>query len=307
MYEAYLAQARLLLKTLPLIKKYPHFSLKGGTALNFFINDFPRLSVDIDLAYTQIDGREVALGYITRSMEDLTLQVERLFRGSQVQQKRTNGGFIRGLVIQTSEAVIKVEPNLIVRGTVFAGENRSLSPRVKELFRADLKFPVLSIPDLYGGKICAALDRQHPRDLFDIRLMFRTVGLTDKIKNAFLVYLISHPRPISEVLNPNLLDLSKSFEQEFMAMTNEAITLDDLESTRVKLISRLHAALTPQDREFLLSMKSDEPKWDLFPLDHIKGLPAVNWKLINIQKMSRINRMQARKKLERVLQEGPTF
>jgi hypothetical protein len=211
------------------------------------------------------------------------------------------------LVIQTSEAVIKVEPNLIVRGTVFAGENRSLSPRVKELFRADLKFPVLSIPDLYGGKICAALDRQHPRDLFDIRLMFRTVGLTDKIKNAFLVYLISHPRPISEVLNPNLLDLSKSFEQEFMAMTNEAITLDDLESTRVKLISRLHAALTPQDREFLLSMKSDEPKWDLFPLDHIKGLPAVNWKLINIQKMSRINRMQARKKLERVLQEGPTF
>ena len=54
MYEQYVNQSRLLLQLLPLIKKYPHFALKGGTAINFFIRDFPRLSVDIDLSYIKI-------------------------------------------------------------------------------------------------------------------------------------------------------------------------------------------------------------------------------------------------------------
>lgn len=307
MYDAYLAQARLLLQILPLIKKYPRFALKGGTALNFFINDFPRLSVDIDLAYTRIDGRDETLDYITRSMEDLSLQVERRFIGSKVQQKRVNRGAIRGLVIQTADATVKVEPNLVIRGTVYPGEERSISPKVKDLFKADLDFPVLSVPDLYGGKICAALDRQHPRDLFDIHLMLKTMGLTEEIKNAFLVYLISHPRPISEVLNPNLQDISLPFEQEFQAMTDEDITQTDLEAARSLLITTLHNKLSQQDKDFLISIKSNNPQWDLFPFDHIRELPAVKWKLINIGKMSDGDRKKAQEKLERVLTDGPTL
>lgn len=113
MSDSYMDQARLLLQVLPLILKYARFSLKGGTALNFFIHEFPRLSVDIDLAYTKIDSREEALSYISDSMEDLTRQVNRRFTGSQVQQKRIDGGHVRGLVIRSDKAVIKVEPNLL--------------------------------------------------------------------------------------------------------------------------------------------------------------------------------------------------
>lgn len=303
MYESYFAQARLLLQILPLIRKYSRFYLKGGTALNFFIHDFPRLSVDIDLAYKQIDDRNEALSYITESMEDLSRQVEKRFSGCQVQKKMLPNGHISGLIIGSRDAVIKIEPNLVIRGTVFPGEMKPLVPAVQNLFQAELEFPVLSVPDLYGGKICAALDRQHPRDLFDIRLMFNAFGLTEEIKNAFLVYLISHPRPISEVLNPNLQDLQKVYEQEFQSMTRETVSLRDLEDTRIRLIQTVHESLSPKDRVFLLSLKTDSPQWHLFSIPHAQELPAVKWKMININKMTKKARYNAKLKLEKVLLE----
>ncbi|MBN1365194.1 MAG: nucleotidyl transferase AbiEii/AbiGii toxin family protein [Syntrophaceae bacterium] len=305
MYETYMAQAGLLLQILPLIKNYSRLSLKGGTALNFFIHDFPRLSVDIDLAYTQIDDRNETLSYITESMEDLSRQVERRFPGTRVQRKRLSNGYIKGLVIRSKDASIKIEPNLVIRGTVYSGELKPLASKVQTLFQAELDFPIISVPDLYGGKICAALDRQHPRDLFDIRLMFDTFGFTREIKTAFLVYLISHPRPIAEVLNPNLQDLKTIYEQEFKSMTREDVSLKDLEKTRIRLIRAIHGSLEQKDKDFLLSLKSENPHWDLLPIPFVKDLPAVKWKIINIEKMTKRARSNARFKLEKVLTEGP--
>lgn len=241
-------------------------------------------------------------------MEDLTRQVKRRFPGIQVRQKRLVSGHIRhirGLVIRSDTAAIKVEPNLIIRGTVFPSQLRFIASEVQRLFDAELEFSVLSVPDLYGGKICAALDRQHPRDLFDVRLMFRTFGLTEGIKNAFLIYLISHPRPMAEVLNPNLKDLHQPYEKEFRSMTKEGIQLSDLEDSRISLIKALHKLLNRRDKDFLLSLKTGSPRWDLSPISHVQELPAVKWKMINISKMTDNARLEAKLKLERVFKEGP--
>ena len=50
----YYAQVRLLVRELPVVAKETCFALKGGTALNLFVRDMPRLSVDIDLAYVPL-------------------------------------------------------------------------------------------------------------------------------------------------------------------------------------------------------------------------------------------------------------
>ncbi|MBI9105049.1 MAG: nucleotidyl transferase AbiEii/AbiGii toxin family protein [Spirochaetales bacterium] len=301
MFDQYVGQARLLLQILPLIKEYTCFGLKGGTAINFFIQDFPRLSVDIDLCYHLINSRDEALSQITASMEDLEIKIHRRFKGSHIQIKKTESGIIRGMVVHHNGVTIKVEPNLVIRGTVNPLVTRSLTPKASEFFQLELDYPVLSKADLYGGKICAALDRQHPRDLFDVFLLLEKNEFDRSIFNAFLVYLISHPRPIAELLNPNKKDIQDVFEKEFRTMTDSDVSVDELIQTRENLVKSIHSQFTAEDKAFLLSLKDNNPLWELFPIKHASSLPAVIWKNMNIAKMKPDAREKARLKLEKTL------
>jgi hypothetical protein len=160
---------------------------------------------------------------------------------------------------------------------------------------------VLQPPDLYGGKICAALDRQHPRDLFDIKLLLDSNGLTRKVFEGFLVYLICSGRPIAELLNPQFKDISAEFERQFIGMTLEPVAIEELDSARRALLDRISKLMTDNDKAFLLSVKKYQPRWDLAPVRGIERLPAVQWKLANIGRMAPDRRERARNILERVL------
>ncbi len=118
----------------------------------------------------------------------------------------------------------------------------------------------VSHADLYGGKICAALDRQHPRDLFDIKLLLENEGITAEVRKAFVVYLASHNRPIHEVLKPNFLDIQAIYKSDFEGMTEDNVSLIDLINTRKQLVEILNSQLTDNDRQFLLSLKMGEPE-----------------------------------------------
>ncbi len=113
----------------------------------------------------------------------------------------------------------------------------------------------MSVPDIYGGKICAALDRQHPRDFFDIRLLLENEGLTDEIRRAFVVYLASHDRPMNELLKPKWKDIKSVFEKEFKGMTLEPVNLKDLLETRDEMLRLIHKGLKDKEKNFLLSLK----------------------------------------------------
>ncbi|MFQ5752875.1 MAG: nucleotidyl transferase AbiEii/AbiGii toxin family protein [bacterium] len=123
-----------------------------------------------------------------------------------------------------------------MRGSVYSPQTRKLVKKAQELFEQDLSFCCLSLADLYGGKICAALDRQHPRDLFDVYILLKNEGITEEIRKAFIVYLISHPRPIIELLSPTLKDFSDVFNNEFRGLTNTQTKYDDLVKARLELI-----------------------------------------------------------------------
>jgi len=161
--------------------------------------------------------------------------------------------------------------------------------------------PVLAMPDLYGGKLCAALDRQHPRDWFDVMLLLDAGELTREVFEGFLVYLISHGRPINELLAGRWKPLSEVFKAQFEGMTREPLAVADLEATRERLLTRLKTLMTPQDKAFLLSIKSGTPDWTLFPHAVVAELPAVQWKLHNIQQMKPAQRATSYAQLEQVL------
>ncbi len=297
---AYYRQAKLLLRILPVIARYPIFALKGGTAINFFIRDLPRLSVDIDLTYTPVDDRETALTAISDTLGEIEKDIERLVRPAAVMRKAIEGK-VMGLVIRADGALVKIEPNPVLRGTIYEPQVLSVTPRVQDEFAMSVKTRVLAMEDLYGGKICAALDRQHPRDLFDVKLLLENEGITDSIRKSFIVHLISHDRPMSELLDPTFQNLKRIYENEFKGMTFVKTSLEELEAARTDLVRKVRENLTDGERRFILSVKQGEPQWELLGLDGIDLLPAVKWKLLNISRMGRTKHESAIRKLEKCL------
>jgi predicted nucleotidyltransferase component of viral defense system len=295
----YYNQVSLLIRMLPVVATEPVFALKGGTAINLFVRDFPRLSVDIDLAYLPLEPRDEALVNVRAALQRMTdsINMQPLTRAVLQDQKIDE---LR-IVVTSPNATIKIEVSPVARGTLHQPEAMPVQPSVEDEFGyADVQ--VVSIPDLYGGKLCAAMDRQHPRDLFDVRMLLKEGGISREIFLGFLTYVLSHPRPI---MAPNWHSLDETFHKEFDGMTFKAVDLEDLVSVRPAMLMALQTHFTVQDRAFLLSFKQGNPDWSLFDYPEIAELPAIRWKLQNIAKLAKNQDKYAAQlfKLEAVLDD----
>jgi predicted nucleotidyltransferase component of viral defense system len=294
-------QVRLLVTVLPHVARQGCFALKGGTAINLFIRDLPRLSVDIDLAYVPVEDRAASLTAIDHALKVIAADIKRAVPGANV-----HGSVLSGtttwfkLVVERGGVRIKIEVTPVLRGSVYPPELRELAPRAQAEF-GYVQMQVLSFEDLYAGKLCAALDRQHPRDLFDVRLLMAAEGITPRLKDAFLVYLLSHNRPMAELIAPTRKDIRALYEGEFAGMAVEPVTLEALNAAREELITTLQRTLTEADRQFLLAIKRGDADWSNFPIPEVKNLPAVQWKLQNLSRMEPAKRQKALQSLEHAL------
>ena len=286
--QSYLNQAGLLLQVIPHIATEKTLALKGGTAINLFLRNMPRLSVDIDLTYLPFDNRETALTNISGSLGKIRERITKSIPGTSVSNHTVEGNDIK-LLVQSKNAQIKIEVNTITRGHLHPVRLLQVNDEVQDRFKKFAAIQVVSDAELYGGKICAALDRQHPRDLFDVYLLFQESGYNEDVKNGFIQALVSHMRTMNEVLVPHLLDQRSAFERQFQGMTDTAFTYEAFEATRENLINIVNSSLSDKDRSFLLTFKRGDPDWDLFPVAGLKDMPAVQWKLMNIQNLKRSN------------------
>jgi len=241
----YYKQVKLLIDCIPHIAREKCFALKGGTAINLFVNDFPRLSVDIDLTYLPLDSRDHALqnvraaltriGDALNTVPDLT---------ATLQQNKPDE--MRIIVHSTNsmhgEAQIKIEVSPVSRGTIHEPIVFDVTDAVENEF-GFVSTQVVSIPDLYGGKLT-----------------------------------------------------------EFKGMTFKEVTIAELEIVPEAMMRSLKRQLTKTDSDFLYSFKHGEPDWNLAPHSQFQHLPAVKWKLLNIQKMSPQKRRTALENLETALQ-----
>ncbi|MGQ1891059.1 nucleotidyl transferase AbiEii/AbiGii toxin family protein [Thermophagus sp. OGC60D27] len=290
-------QVDLLLQVIPYVAKEQIFALKGGTAINLFVRDMPRLSVDIDLTYLPLDSRDNALKNIQDGLSRIKVDIEKNVPGVKVLAVPLNNERTEvKLNCQGKKAQIKMEVNTITRGNVFPTQLMQVVNSVQDEFGKFAAIQVVSIAELYGSKICAAIDRQHPRDIFDVKLLMENEGLTDEIWEGVKIGMISHYKPIHELLKPILKDHKSAFNNQFAGMTSIEFTYDDYEKTRATLIETIKQRLTDNDKEFLLSFEMGDPCWDLFPYPVLKNLPAIRWKLLNIQKL-KTNNLQKHKQL----------
>ncbi|GAB7536717.1 nucleotidyl transferase AbiEii/AbiGii toxin family protein [Burkholderia sp. 3C] len=287
MDEIYASTVRLMLGIAPIIFDTPRFAMKGGTALNLFVQDMPRLSVDIDVVVTDRSlSREEAIGAIAEELGRASAQIEAEGHATRTSSAsgKAKGEDVK-LTVISGDVSVKVEVNYVFRGTLLEPVMRPLVPAAEALFATRVTVPTLHESELYGSKLVAALDRQHPRDLFDVMRMYEGFGLRDDIVDAFVAYLAGHNRPMHEVLFAGRRPMARVYEADFVGMTVEPVGLDALEATQARLHRELPAALTERQREFLLSLARAEPDWSLMPCEHLCELPAIRWKLHNLEKL----------------------
>ena len=284
MNQVYLDSARLLTRVAPLVLVDDTFALKGGTAINLFVRDMPRLSVDLDLVFRDhIAPRAEALKRINEAVRQSVARLNK--QGFQTHAPASADAGETKLLVRQGAIQVKIEVNFVMRGTVQPVRTASLTQKARDTLQADLEIPVVSLEDVYGGKLVAAMDRQHPRDLFDVMQLFEHEGITAGIRRAFVVYLASHNRPVHEVLFPTLRDIHQEFENNFAGMTVEPVEFDALLAARQRMAHELQQGLTADERRFLLSMVAIEPEWSLLGVPHLEQLPGLRWKLQNLERL----------------------
>ena len=296
--QQYKDRVSLLLDILPIVAKRKCFALKGGTALNLFIWEMPRLSVDIDLVYLPISDRDEALKDISANLTIIKDELEKILRIKVVLTDNAK------LVCSKGGAIVKVEVNTIIRGSLFDVEEIEVVDAVQDEFGKFAAISVLNKAEIYGGKICAALDRQHPRDIFDVsKILDEGKGdFNEKIKEAFMFYLLSHNRPINEILFSRINDKKADFKNQFEGMAKEKFDYEDFIKISKLLREKISNLFSDNDKKFILSFKKGKPEWSLFVKD-ISQYPSIKWKLANINNLIDNNHAKHREmydKLENV-------
>lgn len=280
--ETYRKQVALLLDVLPEVAKESCFALHGGTAINLFIRNMPRLSVDIDLTYLPIEDREASLKKIAEALERIRENILIILPKARISLMQDTSK----LLIAHHGVQVKLEVNQTNRGALYAPKRLTLCEKAQEEFDAFCAVPVIEEGQLYGGKICAALDRQHPRDLFDVKYFLENAAFSNEHRKGLLLALLSSNRPVDELLYPHFLDQRAALSNQFIGMTNEPFDYPDFEAARDNLLKRVHQSLTAEDKKFLLSVQSLQPEWNIYDFEQF---PSVQWKLQNLKRLKKNN------------------
>ena len=275
---SYKDQVALLIQIIPEVEKVPLFALHGGTAINLFLRNMPRLSVDIDLTFIPTNDRETALREIRGGLTTISQNIISKIPDTKVNFQKEQ----LKLQISRTGALVKIEVNQGIRGVIDNLEDLVLCDKAQEDFDAFCTIQGVPRGQLYGGKICAALDRQHPRDLFDAHYMLEHEGITPKIKEGFLFTLFSSGRSVHDILFPNKIDQRETFKNQFVGMTKEPFTYANFEQTRDRLLEALHQSLTTIDKDFIIAFKDGTPKWDYL---NFKKVPCYTMEITEYSKI----------------------
>jgi len=300
--DVYRRQVDLLVRTLPYVAEEECFALKGGTAINLFVRDLPRLSVDIDLTYLPVADRDKSLAEIDDALRRIGERIKSVMKGIRVTESTpATQQTINKLILRTPDRVqIKIEVTPVLRGCVYNPKTMTVCSKAEEQFGfAEIR--VLSFADLYAGKIMATLDRQHPRDLFDVYQLLENEGINDEMRTALIIYLISHDHSPHTLLSPAVRDITHDYERNFLGMNEEDVAMETLLETRTALVDNIASNMSEDHKRFLVSFYRRKPDWSLLELDGLDQLPAVRWRELNLDRAGEDTRTDIVRKLEKVL------
>lgn len=284
--ERYLKQVELLIRILPEVAAIPAFALHGGTAINLFHFNMPRLSVDIDLTLVPHGDRSDDLNKIAEELRQLSKRLLHIIPDLTITAPKMAGNDYK-LFCRNRNGLVKIEVNTINRGIMASVVNRSLSEKAQNTFNIYVELNTVPEAQLFGGKIIAALDRQHPRDIFDTKNLLDAGQLNEEIMDGVIFCMFSSKRPLHELLDLNFIDQTKVLANQFLGMTYETFTYEMFVLERERLVKAILSNLNDKHKNLIMSFGRNEPQWSLGDWG---DFPGIKWKLENQKKMQKINR-----------------
>lgn len=281
--QVYAQKVEMLLRLIPIVMEEGVFAIHGGTAINLFLKDLPRYSVDIDLTYIPLADRKTSLEDINTHLQSISDKAKKAFKGMHIVPNFSTSK----LLCEYRGKQVKVEVNQTKRGLV-GGDAviTPLSDKAQDEFGLYCEANIVPLTQLYGGKIAAALSRQHPRDLFDVKHM--DIPLAE-CREGLIFCLLGSDRPIHESFAPRLIDQREAMVNQFEGMTDIPFTYEDFEETRSQLIANVNQLMTEADKRFLISFESGKSKWEGYEFEYMKEYPSVKWKQLNLEKLAKQN------------------
>ena len=156
MNKLYKEQVRLLLRILPVIYQEKDFAVHGGTAINLFIKNLPRYSVDVDLTFIPLSPREESLAEINKKLAAISQQLQRAVPDINIRPVPNK------LLCTLGRSTVKIEVNGIKRGIIGPTIDLPLCNKAQAEFEMYCKARIVPFEQLYGGKIAAALRHKGP-------------------------------------------------------------------------------------------------------------------------------------------------
>lgn len=293
-------KVQLLSQILPVVAEQTEFAIKGGTAINLFYQDFPRYSVDIDLTYLPQEDWDTSLKQIAGALESIGKKIKRNFSGISVRKISGGGNLDSRILVSNSIADVKIEVSPVARNTLFPPSNIRVKDTFKQKF-SDVCMFVVNYDEVYANKFSATLDRCLPRDLFDVKIFFESDHMSDLLFRVSLVYLLCSRRPIHELLSPSKKNIEENYIG-FESMMRKHVGLDDLYLAKDMLVKSLRERLNSISMKFLEDFHLCKPDFSLIGLPQAENLPAIRWKLLNLEKLRRQSPEKHVLQLERIRQ-----
>jgi hypothetical protein len=283
MNDVYRKKVELLLRILPFVTDEECFAVHGGTAINLFIKNLNRLSVDIDLTYIPLEDRATSLNHINEALMRIADKTRRSFSDIRIIPRLD----ICKIICERQGCQVKIEVNQTKRGLA-CGDARlyPLCEKAQSLFGMEVEARIVSLSQLYGGKISAALSRQHPRDLFDVKHM--DIPLSE-VKEGIIFCLLGSDRPIHESFSPNFIDQRETMENQFVGMSDIPFSYEEFELTRDILIKGVNDIMTEEDKRFLVGFEELTVNREDSPYSNFFDFPSVKWKIHNLQQLKTSN------------------
>lgn len=272
----------------------PRLVLKGGTALNLFHWDCPRLSVDIDLNYVGAVSAEE----MDQERAELLRAIERVCRseGYRVQYGRdahaSTTMHLRYLSALGAEDRVQLDVNFLMRVCLFEPELRSAAMGAEA---PKVEFSVAAFEEIMAGKLVALLDRRASRDLYDTyRFVIQNVSHDERrLRQAFIVYATAGlPRPLWDYD----VDRLERFTDEQIARElwpvlaeGDRPSVEGMRAAVAPLVSQL-LDLRDEERRFAEAVLEGESnprllsKGDEMLETRIASHPALLWKLANVRR-----------------------
>ena len=246
----------------------------------------------MDLTYIPLGSRKEGLAEIDKKLATISQQLQRALPNINIRPVPNK------LLCTLGRSTVKIEVNGIKRGIIGPTIEMPLCDKAQEEFGMYCKARIVPVEQLYGGKIAAALSRQHPRDLFDYNYM--ETDKIDGLKRGLMFALLGSDRPFIESLSPNNINQQEALENQFRGMTDIPFTYENYENARKQLIAFINSLLNEEDKAFLVSFEEGNPQWEKSAYSDFRDFPSIQWKLLNVTKLKTQNPGKHKQEVERL-------